>query len=146
VSKETFSRLINQYSSEAEALEIEEARLQARDARRESLKQHLITVMVIALYVIVYFKHDEIRDTVANLLGSGEPEYQSIMAINDEINSEKPGGTDTRTDPTSRKGRLKEAMRRAKEHAAVVDSIMDDNLNASQVKPKKDAETKPKTP
>jgi hypothetical protein len=129
--RDNFHRLMNELSTEAEELQVEEARLLALDALREKRKQQLIMVLVVALYIIVYFKYAEIRDTVASLFRSNEPEYQSILAVNEELDSEKPGAANGIVDTTSRKGRLKEAMRRAKDHAAVVDQIMDDNLNAS---------------
>ena len=125
---------MKQYSSEAEELQIEEARLQALYARREKIKQSVISVLVVTLYAIVYFNHAEINDTVAKLFSSDEPEYQSILALSDEVDAENSGDESVAGESNDRKGKLKNALRQAKQHAAYVDGIMDDAPVAAEVK------------
>ena len=137
MSKESFKQLMNQYCTEAEELQLEETRLRALDARRERIKQSLISVLVAVLYAFAYFKHVEISDTVAKLFRSKEPEYQSIMAVNDEIDAEESGHAVATADSDPRKARLKDSLKKAKERTAVADQIMDDNLDSHKTATKK---------
>lgn len=124
MSKENFNQLMNQYSAQAEGQQLEETLLAARAARNDKIKQVLISVLVVALLAFVFVKHAELRDTVAKLLPSSEPEYKSILAVADEV---KAGKTGAPTDPNERKARLKEAFQSAQNHAALIDDIMNDS-------------------
>jgi hypothetical protein len=135
MKNEAFGRMMVQLSEEAEQERLDEARLAALHARRERIKQQVITVVVIALYAIVGFKHAEIRDTVAGLLNSDAPEYQSITQLSAEIDTDQTEVGDAATETTDRKGKLKNALKKAKQNAAIVEDIMNNAPDAAPPAP-----------
>jgi len=135
MKNESFGRMVVQLSEEAEQERVDEARLMARQARRDRIRQSVISAVVVLLYVIVYFKRAEVNDTVAMLFSTKEPEYQSISKLSAEVDADVSNADGTSSESTDRNGKLKNALKKAKQNAALVDDIMNDAPGAVPAAP-----------
>lgn len=120
-----FERQVEALSGEALQLKADEAADLAAQNRRERIKQALMSGVVVALFAVVFFKHAEIRDTVASLLVKGPSEREELAALETETGDSASDNVATNYARAARKARLREVMRKAKEHAATVDQVMD---------------------
>lgn len=120
-----FDRRMESLSNEALELKAAEATDLAAQTKREHVKQALISLVVVALFVVVILKHAEIRDTVAALLQKGPSEREELLGLADETVDSVDASGSTNDARAVRKARLRAAMRNAKEHAATVEHVMD---------------------
>jgi hypothetical protein len=126
MSQEHFSKMMSAYSTQAEAEQQAEARLLAKRARADKIRQALGGVLVALILTYGAVNHAEIRDGLAKYFPNSGAEYQGIMSVADELAAEKTGSKPAATtDPNSRRARLKEAMQKANDRAAIADGIMD---------------------
>lgn len=127
-----FENLMNQFSTEAEGERAEEARQAAKAARWQTIKGWAEFVVIVTLYVLFFMHHAEIRDKLASYLASDEPEYKSLLDLQDEVEG-KEVGANRKLDPTSRRARLKALMEQAKLRSGVADEVM--NYDPKKDKP-----------
>jgi predicted exporter len=130
VKKDNFNHLMNKYSTEAEEQRLEEARLQARDAKRRKIRRVLGVVLFMTLCTYAIVNHAELQAQITRLLPAKESEYQSIMKVATELEAQKPGdsasgGVAPAGDPASRPARIKQALLNAQQRTAIADSIID---------------------
>lgn len=125
IKDKAFDRQMQTLSDEALQLRANEAAERAAHAKREHVKQALMSLVVVALFAVVILKHAEIRDTVAALLQKGPSEREELLALADESDDAADVNVSTNDARAARKARLREVMRKAKEHASTVDQVMD---------------------
>ena len=112
------NRAIDQRAQDAADLEYQ--------TKRDHVKQTLMTAVVVLLWIVGLSHHAEIRDTIAKLFERGPMEFQSILKMANDPDGGKDDDPQDTTGGGARKARLREAMKRAKDHAAEADNVMDD--------------------
>jgi hypothetical protein len=130
--KRDFDRRMESLSNEALELKAAEAAELAAQTKRDHIKQALMGLVVVALFAVVILKHAEIRDTVAALLQKGPSEREELLALEAESDDAADVNVSTNDARAARKARLREVMRKAKEHASTVDQVMDGTAPAEK--------------